>query len=89
MHAVLNFHCNLGIVFSLELQNSAELAVQAGHCSRVRIMARAGAGGEAAAAGHLEGTLAADDVDGGATHTGGRTRCFIVDGYGESAASHA
>ena len=37
MHAVLNFHCNLGIVSSLELQNSAELAVQAGHCSRVRI----------------------------------------------------
>ena len=42
MHAVLNFHCNLGIVFSLELQNSAELAVQAGHCSRVRIENRDG-----------------------------------------------
>ena len=37
MHALLKFHCNLGIVFSLELQNSAEPAVQAGHCSRVRI----------------------------------------------------
>eukprot|EP01043_Picozoa_sp_COSAG02_P029668 COSAG02_NODE_1857_length_10645_cov_24.485302_10_plen_132_part_00 len=32
MHAVLKFQCNLGCVSRHELQNSAELAVKAGHC---------------------------------------------------------